>query len=466
MAFSLQQLLAWWQDEGIGVRLHRADGEPVRAGALPAGTLSGAVIDSRQAGPGKLFCAVQGERVHGARFLGDALGAGCPAALVEGEAPHVEGSRAALLCVEDARAALAAAARGWLAAHGPRVHAITGSNGKTTTKDFTAAALGAAGPTGSTPGNLNSGWGLPLAILGQPEGLSQLVLEMGASGPGEIAALCRIAPPHAGCITNIAPAHLEAFGTVDAVLDTKAQLLDALPADGLCVLPADDPALPALLARAGDRPRSSFGAAAGADLQLTRIEQRRDGLRVELGDHGTTLPMFGRANAWNVAAACALAQGAGVGVDDALERLTAAPTSPHRGRLLARDGVVVLDDCYNANPASVGAALDSLAEMPVPGRRLAVLGDMAELGEAEDELHRATLAGARERGIELLPVGPRMSRAAAALGIPARGEGDEDLGAELGRTLRAGDAVLLKGSRSMRLERVLEGLGAERPRED
>jgi UDP-N-acetylmuramoyl-tripeptide--D-alanyl-D-alanine ligase len=416
---------------------------------------------------GDLFVGVQGEHMHGGRFVGPAVAAGAAGALVEGSFPAVEGARAPVFLVADGRGALAALAGGYLARFHPTVVGITGSNGKTTTKDMLRAALGGARRVGANPGNLNSGWGLPLAVLQQHGDEEILVLEMGATRPGEIGRLAAMARPHIGCITNVGAAHLESFGGVEGVLAAKGELVEALPQNGAAVLNGDDPSIEALRRRCRASRVVVFGRNPGAHVRLEECEQRADGLRISINGYRGVLRMFGEANGANAAAACALAGELGVPPKEALQRVCATPLSPHRSTLLHAAGRTILDDCYNANPASMRAALRSLAAMPARGRRVAVLGSMAELGPQSLALHQQVIREARSLGIDrIVPVGPEMTLACGEDDLytpPGLGSGkaQEDL-VSVGRLVAAtsahGDVLLFKGSRSVGLETAIAAL--------
>jgi UDP-N-acetylmuramoyl-tripeptide--D-alanyl-D-alanine ligase len=463
MSWSFADALRWLREADCAPRLQRADGAGFAHEAeLETLRLTGASLDSRQSGPGLLFIGAPGQTVHGRDFLGAALARGAAGALLEagrGDAiAWVEGDARPVLLVDDARTALAILCRRYLERAKAEVVGITGSNGKTTTKDLLRAALKDRLRVGSNPGNLNSRWGLPLAVLGQSGDESVLVLEMGASEPGEIGELAAMTRPRAGCITNVAPAHLAQFKDLRGVLNTKAQLIEALPPDGLCVLYRDDANFDELRRRSAAERVLSFGVSAGADLRLSRCEQREDGLEVEINGSATTLPIFGKANGLNVAAACALASRFDVAIEHALTAMRDATLSPHRSRIVRIAGRTLLDDCYNANPSSMGAALASLAEMPVRGRRIAALGSMRELGADSPRLHEQTLGRARELGVgPILVVGEEMSEAARRVGVGEPVSRD-DLAENLCQLSRPGDAILFKASRGIGLERAMDAL--------
>jgi len=457
MSFDLRELVAWWRDAGIDVVVRDAAGARIEP---PARVLARAAYDHRLCDTDTMFCAVQGESTHGVRFLRDAFVAGVPVALVEGRAPFHDEVNGVVVEVPDARIALATAATQWLRAHDPVVVGITGSNGKTTTKDFLAAALAGDRVAAASPGNLNSRWGMPAAILGFSGDEDVLVLEMGASGPDEIGRLAQIASPWMGCITNVAPAHLEFFGSVDEVARTKGQLIEALPSNGVAVLNRDDPRFESLRARSGAQNVISFGADPTADLRVERAESVDDGIAVRIGGVEGVLPVFGTVNADNAAAAMAMAEALGVRREDALERLAAASLSPHRSRRLQAAGRTLIDDSYNANPASVREALGSLAATRAV-RRVVVLGEMAELGPDAVPMHREVLGVALESGLDrVVVIGD--SYAAAAVGAEdariVRFDRQEpaEIAAWLDAATDEGDAVLFKGSRSGALERILD----------
>jgi UDP-N-acetylmuramoyl-tripeptide--D-alanyl-D-alanine ligase len=469
MSFTLREMRRWLERGGVAVELVRADGRPLEEpAAVEDVELRAASLDSRHCDETTLFVGVAGERTHGGRFLAEALTAGAPTALVEGPLAAVASRAEPVLVVADGRSALEHIARGYLRRFAPVVVGITGSNGKTTTKDLLRAALADVPAVGSSPGNLNSRWGVPLAILAQTGDERILVLEMGASAPGEIGHLASIAPPTIGCITNVAPAHLERFGSVEAVAQTKSQLLEALPAEGVAVLCRDDPCFDTLRRRSAAARCISFGRSAKSDVRVQLVRQHAEGLFVRIDGDEVQLPLFGESNALNAAAALTMARELGVDSSRALAAMAEVQLSPHRSRLVHVAQRTFIDDCYNANPASMRAALQSLLAIPVRGRRIAVLGTMAELGPGETEHHRALLREVAASALERVHVvGAAMSSAAAEIDQDgARIQvWDEDrfeaFRQQLRSEIRAGDAVLFKASRSVGLERVLEALLVE-----
>jgi UDP-N-acetylmuramoyl-tripeptide--D-alanyl-D-alanine ligase len=424
-----------------------------------------AVIDSRAVAGGDLFVGLPGERAHGAEHAPDALRAGAWGVLVPPE--HVEGARAALaegevggavLAHPDPLAALQALARAWrreLGEGGAKVVAITGSTGKTSTKDILAAIAGARRRTSASPQNYNTEIGLPLALLAAPPDTEVLVLEMAMRGSGQIAELTEIAEPDVGVIVNVGPVHLELLGSLEAIAAAKAELIAGMAAGSTIVVPVEDPLLtPHLRA---DLKTVTFGER--ADVTLEHVLS--DG-SVLISAHGRKLelrPSFGQAhNLRNLLAATAAAVALGLEPGGPLH----VRFSALRGeRLELADGVTLLNDCYNANPMSMRAAIDDLAET-APARRVAVLGDMLELGPESARLHREVGLYAAEHGLDLLvTVGPLAAEMRSEFEGESYAVADAEAAAELLRTLLSpGDRVLVKASRGVGLERVAEALGA------
>jgi UDP-N-acetylmuramoyl-tripeptide--D-alanyl-D-alanine ligase len=413
-----------------------------------------AVIDSRHAGPGDLFVGLPGERVDGGRFAADVLAAGAWGVLVgEGWAALDDATdgAGAILVAPDPLLALQRLATAWrraLGASGCQVIGITGSTGKTSTKDLTAAMVDQQRRVVATPLNLNTEIGLPLTILGAPADTEVLVLEMAMRGAGQIDELARIAEPDVGVIVNIGPVHLELLGTVEAIAATKSELLEHLPPGGTAIVPANEPLLNTHLEALPEGVRTvTFGKRgdvrelpAGLDIGFESAHMRQNAL-------------------------AALAAARAVGVEPT-GRLEVALSELRGQRRTLPGGIVVIDDCYNANPMSMRAALDDLAtsasEVDPSARRVAVLGDMLELGPDEVRFHEEIGAYARAAGVDLLvTVGPL----AAAMAGPFGGETvkvDDAAAAvaTLKPLLRAGDTVLVKASRGVGLEAVAQGLGA------
>jgi UDP-N-acetylmuramoyl-tripeptide--D-alanyl-D-alanine ligase len=432
-----------------------AAGDPERAGP------SRAVIDSREVEPGDLFIGLPGAGAHGGEFAAAALEAGAwgvltarehaPAAveLADDSVGHSACSGAAVIAVADPLAGLHALAREWRRELGAKVLAVTGSTGKTSTKDILAALLRPRLETHASRENWNTEIGLPLTILEARRGTQALVLEMAMRGEGQIAELVAVAEPDVGVIVNVGPVHLELLGTVERVAAAKAELIRDLRPGAACVVPASEPLLEAHLREELDT--WTFGPAGQVRLLSfddgrAEIEARTEPVQLELGYSEPH-------NLLNTLAAVAAARAAGVPVGGRVS----VRFSSLRGEVVELPGgVTVVNDCYNANPMSMRAALDHLAASPAE-RRIAVLGGMAELGPDSEGYHRDIGAHAGELAIDVLvPVGE------GALGYAEAFDGElhpvatpEEAGALLEELAQPGDRVLIKGSRSVGLERVL-----------
>lgn len=440
----------------------------------PPASVEGVSTDTRTLPAGSLFVALRGERFDGHAFLADAAARGAAAAVVDARADAAGAAREppARLVVEDTLAALGAIARLHRRRFRIPLVGVTGSNGKTTTREMIAAILATRGPVLKTEGNLNNEVGVPLTLLGLDAGHSAAVVEMGMSHPGEIARLAAIAEPQVGVVTLAAPAHLEGLGTVDAVADAKAELYQGLPAGGVAIANADDARM-LRRAQASGRRMITFSAAKGRRgdvVVLELVSQGGDGLRFVLGVGNRELPvhvpaLVGAHNAANAAAAAAAAIALGCTDREIVRGLATVRPVGRRLRLDAlSSGVTLLDDCYNANPASMSAALATLAGLAGPGRRaVAVLGDMLELGALEGEAHRALGEEAARSGVAALAAfGPRAratAEAARAAGLDAFHTEDVEALVRWARaTVAPGDVLLVKGSRGMKLERLVEAL--------
>jgi UDP-N-acetylmuramoyl-tripeptide--D-alanyl-D-alanine ligase len=431
------------------------------AGATVGGPAR-AVVDSREVQPGDLFVGLVGEREDGGAYAAQALQAGAWGVLVAPE--HAESlvggelgaEHGAVLAHAEPLVALQTLANAWRRELGARVVAITGSTGKTSTKDILAAVLGGQLRTVASPQNLNTEIGLPLAVLAAPPATEALVLELAMRGRGEIAELMAIAQPDVGVIVNVGPVHLELLGSLEAVAAAKAELIAGLRTGSTVVLPHDEPLLDPH--RRGDLHTVTFGE--GGDVRL--LVQKPGEIVIGLGSERIALrPSFAQShNLRNLLAAVAAAHALGVTPEGSLE----VAFSALRGeRHVLPDEIVLIDDCYNANPMSMRAALDDLAAT-APARRVAVLGDMLELGPQAQVFHREVGSYAQERGVGLLlTVGPL----AAAMGEGFQaGEihhvPDAQVAAELlSAHLQPRDTVLVKGSRGVGLERVAQILTRE-----
>jgi UDP-N-acetylmuramoyl-tripeptide--D-alanyl-D-alanine ligase len=435
--------------------------------------VEGVSTDTRTIAPGALFVALRGERFDAHAFLGEAAAKGAAAAVVL-EERAADASLLPRLAVRDTLAALGAIARLHRRRFRIPVVGVTGSNGKTTTREMLAAILATRGKVLRSEGNLNNEVGVPLTLFGLEAAHSAAVIEMGMSHPGEIARLAAIAEPQVGVVTLAAPAHLEGLGTVDAVADAKAELYLGLPESGVAIANADDARM-LKRSQASGRRMITFSAAGGRRgdvVVLEIVSQGAGGLRFVLGIGNREVPvhipgLVGAHNAANAAAAAAAAIALGCTDREIAAGLSAVKAVGRRLRLEALpSGVQLVDDCYNANPASMSAALRTLGDLARSsgGRPVAALGDMLELGPSEGEAHRALGAEAAAAGVRALAAfGPR-SRATAEAARTA-GLADafhtEDVGELVRwakRTLARGDVLLVKGSRGMKLERLVEEL--------
>ena len=433
-----------WSAERIAEAAGARVVEPGRAASGPAR----AVIDSRHAGPGDLFVGLPGERVDGGRFAADVLGAGAWGVLVGEGWAGVEDptERGAILVAADPLLALQRLATAWRRELGAQVIGVTGSTGKTSTKDLLAAMVDQQRRVVATPLNLNTEIGLPLTILSAPAGTEVLVLEMAMRGAGQIAELARIAEPDVGVVVNVGPVHLELLGTIEKIAATKAELLEGLRPGGTAVVPAGEPLLATHLEELPEGVRTvTFGA--GGDVRA-------------LPDT-LTIPFTSAHMRSNALAALAAARAVGVEPTGHLE----VALSGLRGeRRELAGGLVVIDDCYNANPMSMRAALDDLAASSIapPTRRVAVLGDMLELGPDEVRFHEEIGAHARAAGVDLLvTVGPLAAHMGPAFGGETVAvDRAADVVAALRPRLRPGDTILVKASRGVGLEVVARELAA------
>jgi len=453
-----------WEAERIAAAAGaRLVAEPSRIVEQPGP--AGATIDSRTLSPEGLFVGLRGGRSDGGAHALDALRAGAWGVLVAPEharAAAQAGTGGAVLAHPEPLQGLQALARAWrqeLRAAGAKVIAVTGSTGKTSTKDILSALLGGGGRAAASPENFNTEIGLPLAILAAAGDSEVLVLEMAMRGAGQIAELTAIAEPDVGVIVNVGPAHLELLGSLEAIAAAKAELIAGLAAGTTVVVPASEPLLDRHLRE--DVGTVTFGPGGGVSLAERRpdgrILIRHDGEDIELW------PSFGQAhNLSNLLAAVAAARALGVTPEGRLD----VRFSAMRGeRMTLPGGVVLIDDCYNANPMSMRAAIDELTDT-APARRVAVLGDMLELGPQGPLLHREIGAHASARGVELLvTVGPLAAEMTSGFAGETRSVPDAVAAAELlGGLLRERDTVLLKGSRGVGLERVAAALRADRRR--
>ena len=436
-----------------GATLHGADADFV-----------GVSTDSRTLTRGELFCALRGPNFDGHEHCDAAAQGGAVGVLVE----HEVGAELPALTVPDTQQALGALARAWRRRFAIPVVGITGSNGKTTVKQMLASILGVEAPVLATSGNLNNEIGVPQTLFQLDTTHRYAVVEMGASQLGDIATLAAIAEPDVGVITLCAPAHLEGFGTIEQVARTKGEIYAGLPADGVAVINLDDEFAGYWRKIAGERQVLTFGFAATADVHAGDIEMRGPGqgirftLHAQSGSTVIELPFDGRHNVANALAAAAAAIALDVPVDIIRQGLEAARNVGGRLRVCAGiRGAQIIDDTYNANPASLRAALSVLAT--AAGEKWVVLGDMGELGPEAREMHEQLGREARKLGIDrLYALGPLAASAAQGFGARAQTYTDIDvLNEALIAAIDSDVTVLIKGSRFMRMERVAEALSPE-----
>jgi UDP-N-acetylmuramoyl-tripeptide--D-alanyl-D-alanine ligase len=454
--------------------------------ASPA-KVSGWSVDTRTQNPGDVYFALKGPNLDGHQFVAAALEKGAGAVVVEidqflrsltvaapggTERPVTEprpsgsggaGSPVPILAVRDTLQALRDAGAWARQQWAGTVIAVTGSAGKTTTKDAIAHLLAVEMAVGRTLGNLNNHVGVPLSILRLPDGCRAAVLEMGMNHPGEIRELAAIARPDIGVVTNVGYAHVEFFENgIEGVAAAKRELIEALPAGGVAVLNGDDARVRAF---ANLHPGRSitFGFSECAEVRVEKCEETPAGTRFRTLGVEFETPMAGRHAVMNLAAAIAVARVFDIAPERLREPVRTFTAGKMRGERLERDGIVIWDDCYNSNPEAAQAMIDVLCETPA-ARRIAVLGEMRELGRASEELHRQVGRYAAGHGVNFL-IGVSgdagaMVEAAAGAGLPpgaALFSEDATAAGEMARNLaRPGDAVLFKGSRGVRMEKGLE----------
>jgi UDP-N-acetylmuramoyl-tripeptide--D-alanyl-D-alanine ligase len=466
--------------------------------------ISQVVIDSRQAVSGSLFVALPGERVDGHDYVADAFDRGAIAALVH-RTPDVECwtldgtqisnikyqvsnikyqisngkwqisngdsqvSEPFRLClrVEDSLKGLQKLATYWRAKFSPRVVGVTGSVGKSTTKELTWAVLRQRFNTLKSPGNLNNEIGLPLTVLGLDETHQRMVLEMGMYDLGEISELCAIALPHIGVVTNVGPTHLERLGTIERIAQAKAELVQALPDDGVAILNQDDSYVRPMAEQTQAR-LFTYGLTPEADLWASDIESEGlEGIRFVLNYEDEAIhakvPLLGRHSVHTALRATAVGLVEGMTWQEIMTGLQDSSIQLHLVNAPGINGSTLLDDTYNASPVSTIAALNLLDDLA--GRRIAVLGDMAELGGQEEEGHRRVGCRAADAVDILITVGPLahlIAEEARACGLSpeaiTEAETNDQATAYLRQIVQRGDIVLVKGSRSMAMEEIVAAL--------
>lgn len=430
---------------------------------------TGYSIDSRTIKPGELFFAVRGERMDGHDFLDQAFQRGALAAVVSQEKLPASGADSPqLLPTEDTLVALQLLAQAVRRLWARPLIAVTGSAGKTTTKEAIAHVLATGFRVHKSEGNFNNHFGLPLMLLKLEPEHDCAVVELGMSHLGEITALAQIAQPDTGVVTNVAPVHLEFFKDISEIARAKYELVESLPETGTAVLNADDD----FVSKFGKDFKGKvtlYGIAPGADVRAENIESR--------GEHGSefdvvtgnrrqraNLPLVGSHNIHNALAAIAVALESGIPLTEAVASLAAMVAADKRGEVVRIGNITVINDCYNSNPKALAAMVDALADMPAK-RRIVVAGEMLELGPQGEAMHRESGQHIANKGIDVL-VGVRglaeeMVKAAKQKGMRAEFLVNADAAGEwLAREIRDGDVVLLKASRGVKLEKALDKLPA------
>lgn len=433
--------------------------------------ISGVSIDSRTIKKGELFFAIKGERFDGHDFVDEALKKGAWGAVVERSVLESKYSSLSglknIIPVEDTLLSLQEMSGMHRRKFSMPVIGITGSNGKTTTKEMLAAILRQKGPVLKNEGNLNNHIGVPLILMKMNSSHRTAVIEMGMSGIGEIALLARLALPDIGVITNIGPAHLEFLGSIDAVAQAKGELLENMKQDGIAVLNADDRYFERLKNRYSGRV-VSFGIENKADVMASNILQQKDATDLSIctsdGCVQVRLRILGRHNIYNALAAAAAAMCVGMPLESVKFGLEGFSPVSMRSELMEIKGRLVIEDCYNANPRSMEAAIETLVSLR-PGRlTIAVLGDMLELGPTGPEAHKEIGRTVARHGVDLLitigALAHLIAEGAVEAGMSVQRVIKAGSISEAARLLRErsrrGDAILIKGSRGMRMERILE----------
>jgi UDP-N-acetylmuramoyl-tripeptide--D-alanyl-D-alanine ligase len=421
-------------------------------------------IDSRTVGPSQLFFAVKGERLDGHDFVEQALEKGAVAAVVRRNQLGRYPKKVRLLAVDDTRVALQTLATAVRKRWGKPLIAVTGSAGKTTTKEAIAHVLSARFRVLKSEGNFNNHFGLPLMLLKLEPEDDVAVIEMGMSHAGDIRALAKIAQPEIGVVTNVAPVHLEFFDSLAGIARAKYELVESLPASGTAVLNADDDYV-SQFGRGFKGKVVMYGTRATADVRAEEIQsQGREGVEFDVVVGGVReharVPLVGEHNVLNALAAVAVGLERGLKPSEAVTALATLAPADKRGQVLQVGNITVINDCYNSNPKALDAMVDALAAMAAK-RRIVVAGEMLELGPAGEAMHREAgqhIAGSKidvllgVRGLAEAMVGAAKQAGIRAEFVPAA----EEAGEWLAHEARDGDVVLLKASRGVKLEKALE----------
>lgn len=436
----------------------------------PEEMAQGYSIDSRSITPGQLFFAVKGERLDGHDFVQQALEKGAAVAVIREDQLGRYPAQARLLAVEDTLAALQTLASSVRKLWGKPLIGVTGSAGKTTTKEAIAHVLSTRFRVLKSEGNFNNHFGLPLMLLKLEPKHDLAVIEMGMSHAGEIRALAMIAQPEIGVVTNVSAVHLEFFDSVDAIALAKYELIESLPANGTAILNGDDSRV-VQFGRNFKGKVVTYGLRPNLDVRAENFQTRGlQGSEFDVVVRGerqhVTLPLVGEHNAGNALAAVAVALDRGMNLAEAVAALATMKPAEKRGEVLQLGNITVINDCYNSNPKALEAMVDALAAMPAK-RRIVVAGEMLELGAAGEEMHRHAGEHIAGKKVDML-LGVRglakaMVEDASRAGIRAEFVAtSEEAGEWLARETRYGDVVLLKASRGVKLEKALENWKARR----
>lgn len=427
---------------------HAVDGAVVRAGRVP---IRGGAVDSRRVEPGMAFFALPGERTDGHRFLADATARGAAALVVSQDADLPDADNLTVIRVRDTGIALQRAASEWRGRFEPLVVGVTGSLAKTSTKEQIAEVLSERWNVLRNEANENNEIGLPLTMLRMGPEHEVAVLEMGMYTPGDIAQLAALARPSIGVVTAVRGTHVSRAGSIDEIERGKRELVEALPAGGTAILNADDPRVLRMRDALGSDVRViTYGFDHSADVTAWAVLSANfDGMTYTLdtpaGRVDVETPALGRHSVHNGLAAAAVAVAMGMSLDEIARGLARPWSAPHRTTVVDLTPITVIDDSYNASPDSMIAALDLLGSLEwEDSRRVAILGEMLELGDVSEDEHRRVERYARERADVVYAVGPY-----------EHAEGREKLMSEIGDRLRPGDIVLIKGSRGAAMEEFL-----------
>jgi UDP-N-acetylmuramoyl-tripeptide--D-alanyl-D-alanine ligase len=432
--------------------------------AWPSEIAQGYSIDSRTVAPGELFFAVQGERLDGHDYVSAALEKGAAAAVVRKDQLHRYPDKTRLLAVNDTLVGLQTLASAVRKLWGKPLVGVTGSAGKTTTKEAIAHVLSTRFRVLKSEGNFNNHFGLPLMLLRLEPEHDTAVIEMGMSHAGEIRTLAKIAQPEIGVVTNVAPVHLEFFDSIAGIARAKYELIESLPADGTAVLNADDEYV-SQFGRDFKGRVITYGTTAAADIRAENVrtlgaEGSEFDVVLSSGREHARLPLVGEHNVLNALAAIAVGIARGMKAADAVGALSTLKPPDKRGQVLQLGNITVLNDCYNSNPKALHAMVDALAAMPAQ-RRIVVAGEMLELGPAAAEMHRSAGQHIAEKKVDVV-LGVRGLAQAMVEGAGSNGTEaifvatPEEAGEWLARETRDGDVVLLKASRGVKLEKALE----------